>query len=269
MHPSTPWGLSFKPEFFADILTNRPNVDFFEVHAENYMAPGGPALAQLSRLANQHRLSIHGVGLSIGGAQRPCSLHLARLKTLLERFEPFLFSEHLAWSGHGGQYFNDLLPIAYTHDNLQRVCAHVDEIQTTLGRSMLIENPSTYVSFSNSELTETEFLNALAQRTGCKFLLDVNNVVVSCTNNGACPQAWLNSLTLGHVAQYHLAGHSVQHDSLGAPLLIDDHGSAPSAEVLRLYRATLTKTGPLPTLLEWDNELPTWQTLLQTLESLR
>jgi uncharacterized protein (UPF0276 family) len=269
MSSETKWGLSYKPEFFKPIQETKPSIDFFEVHAENYMAQGGIALQQLSALATQYELTLHGVGLSIGGTTPPCEQHLARIKKLINRFQPLWFSEHLAWSSHGGFYMNDLLPLPYNPSTLARVCEHLDQVQEALGQQILLENPSVYLSFSDSILTESEFLNAVVQKTGCGLLLDINNIVVSCTNQGLSITDYLSSLNLNAVRQYHLAGHSVQADSLGTPLLIDDHASAPSDSVMALYHQSKLKTGGVPTLLEWDNDVPDWVDLVQILKCLQ
>ena len=254
-------GVGFKPMHFRDILTAARPVGFFEVHAENYMGAGGPPHAHLRALRERYALSIHGVGLSIGSMQPLDRDHLARLKTLCDRYQPESFSEHLAWSSHGGVYFNDLLPLPYTPQTLARVAEHIDQVQTTLGRTMLLENPSTYVGIADSTIAEVEFLAEVANRTGCGLLLDVNNVFVSATNHGMQALSYLETFPLDRVREIHLGGHDEETGDAGAPLLIDAHGSAVADAVWALYALVIARTGPLPTLIEWDNDVPDWPTL--------
>ena len=254
-------GIGFKPQHLADILAAEQPVGFFEVHAENYMGAGGPPHAQLGALRDVYALSVHGVGLSIGGEAPLDRAHLARLKALCDRYEPESFSEHLAWSTHGDVFFNDLLPLPYTDETLARVCRHVDEVQETLGREMLLENPSTYLLFAESTIDEVDFLDAVAQRTGCRLLLDVNNVFVSARNHGCDPRAYLARFPLHRVGEIHLGGHAETIDDTGAPLLIDAHGTPVADPVWTLYAETIARTGPLPSLIEWDNDVPDWPTL--------
>lgn len=258
--PATP-GLGFKAEHFAVIRDTRPRLGFFEVHAENYTGAGGPPHRQLTALRQDYALSLHGVGLSIGGPDRPDAAHLKRLRDLITRYQPASFSEHLAWSSHGSDYLNDLLPLPYTPETLQLVCDHVDEVQATLGCRLLLENPSTYVLFAQSTLAETEFLAEIARRTGCGLLLDVNNVFVSCTNHRTDPQDWLAAIPLDAVGEVHLGGHATEALPSG-PLLIDDHGSPVADPVWALYSQTIARTGALPTLIEWDNDIPDFPILL-------
>jgi uncharacterized protein (UPF0276 family) len=254
-------GVGFKPQHLDDILAGAPPIGFVEIHAENYMGAGGPPHAMLAQLRERFALSIHGVGLSIG-AMRPLDReHLARLKALCERHPPASFSEHLAWSSHGEVFYNDLLPLPYTQATLARVCEHVDAVQTTLRREMLLENPSTYLLFETSTIPETEFLAEVARRTGCGLLLDVNNVFVSARNHGTCPDGYLAAFPLDRVREIHLGGHAETTDDTGAPLLIDAHGAPVADPVWSLYARTIARTGPLPTLIEWDNDVPDWPTL--------
>lgn len=253
-------GVGFKPDHFAAIRQDSGPVGFMEVHAENYMGAGGLPHAQLSALRADFALSVHGVGLSIGGPGRLDSDHLARLKELCGRYEPESFSEHLAWSSHGSEYLNDLLPLPYTEETLVLVCDHVDEVQMILGRRMLLENPSTYVLFEQSTIPEVEFLRTVAARTGCGLLLDVNNVFVSCTNHRIDPRAWLAAFPLDIVGEIHLGGHAEEELPSG-PLLIDAHGTPVADPVWALYAEVIAKTGSLPTLVEWDNDVPEWPVL--------
>lgn len=262
--PRTP-GLGFKPEHFSDILRLRPALGFFEVHAENYMGEGGPPHRMLTRLRQDYALSLHGVGLSIGGPGRLDGAHLARLKALVDRYQPESFSEHLAWSSHGGDYLNDLLPLPYTAETLQAVCDHVDEVQAVLGRRMLLENPSTYVLFQQSTLAEVDFLAEVVRRTGCGLLLDVNNVFVSATNHRMDPRAYLAGFPVAAVGEIHLGGHAEEMLPSG-PLLIDDHARPVADPVWALFAEALALTGPQPVLIEWDNDVPAFPVLLAEAE---
>ena len=258
--PAAP-GLGFKPEHFPAIRETRPALGFFEIHAENYMGAGGPPHRQLTALRQDYAISLHGVGLSIGGPGRLDADHLARLRALVDRYQPESFSEHLAWSSHGAEYLNDLLPLPYTPETLNIVCDHIDEVQDRLGRRMLLENPATYVLFEQSTLTETDFLTRIARRTGCGLLLDINNVFVSTTNHRADPRAYLADFPLDKVGEIHLGGHAEEELPSG-PLLIDDHGSPVADPVWVLYAETVARAGALPTLIEWDNDVPPFAELL-------
>lgn len=254
-------GLGFKPAHEADALGGGHDVNFFEVHAETYMGEGGPPHRLLAELRANYPLSLHGVALSIGGAGPLDQDHLLRLKTLIDRYQPALFSEHLAWSTHEGVYFNDLLPLPYNAATLSRVADHIDEVQEALGRTILLENPSTYVAFKASTMSETEFLRAVVQCTGCGLLLDVNNVYVSAVNQGLEAMAYLDAFPMEHVAEIHLAGFAEDRDDLDARLLIDSHGAPVADIVWLLYRRTLARIGPVPTLIEWDNDVPAFSVL--------
>jgi uncharacterized protein (UPF0276 family) len=254
-------GVGFKPAHFRDILAAPQPVGFFEVHAENYMGAGGPPHAQLGALRERYALSVHGVGLSIGSMRALNRDHLVRLKTLCDRYAPESFSEHLAWSSHDDVYLNDLLPLPYTQHTLARVAEHIDEVQTALGRQMLLENPSTYICFSESTIPEVDFLTEISKRTGCGLLLDINNVFVSAKNHGTQPLSYLDSFPLDRVKEIHLGGHDEATDDAGAPLLIDTHGSPISQAVWTLYAHVITRIGAIPTLIEWDNDVPDWPTL--------
>ena len=254
-------GVGFKPVHLDEILSPDQRIGFVEIHAENYMGAGGPPHAHLRALCERYALSIHGVGLSIGAMEPLDRQHLLRLRRLCDRYKPAGFSEHLAWSTHDGLYLNDLLPFPYTQLTLDRVADHVSEVQDTLGRRMLLENPSTYVTFSESTIPETVFLSAVAERTGCGLLLDVNNVLVSAVNHGSCPEDYLAAFPLRHVGEIHLGGHDRQSDETGAPLLIDSHGAPVCDDVWDLYRSVIARTGPMPTLIEWDNDVPQWPVL--------
>ncbi|MEX5555573.1 MNIO family bufferin maturase [Pseudomonas pergaminensis] len=255
-------GLGLKHEHFVEVLETSPAIGFFEVHAENYMVAGGPFHHYLGLIREQYPLSLHGVGLSIGGEGRLDTEHLARLATLIERYQPHSFSEHLAWSSHGPVFLNDLLPLAYDSATLQRVCEHIDQVQSTLKRPMLLENPSTYLQFQRSTLDETDFISEIIRRTGCGLLLDVNNVYVSCINHQRDPASYLEGLPLHAVGEIHLAGFAEDTDNLGDRLLIDDHGAPIDNAVWQLYEKVLAHVGPMPTLIERDNQLPAFSVLL-------
>ncbi|MEO9779382.1 MAG: DUF692 domain-containing protein [Sedimentitalea sp.] len=254
-------GVGYKPQHFTEI-TNAPGaVEWLEIHAENYMGDGGRPLAQLRALSEQFPVSVHGVGLSIGGEGALDTDHLARLKQLVGWLNPASFSEHLAWSTHGAEFLNDLLPLPYTNATLTRIADHIDQVQTVLGRRMLLENPSSYLAFDESTWSETDFLAELAQRTGCGLLLDVNNVFVSATNLNTTPQDYIDGFALGEVGEIHVGGHDEDTDDHGAPLLIDSHGTPVADPVWALLDHTLAQSGPRPVLVEWDNDVPDWPVL--------
>ncbi len=254
-------GTSFKHEHLGTILAEGPRAGFFEVHAENYMGAGGPPHQALERIRRDHPVSLHGVCLSIGGPQPLDRAHLARFRDLVGRYEAALVSEHLAWSTHETSYFNDLLPLPYTPATLEQVCAHIDEVQDAIGRQILIENPSTYVAFASSTMSETDFIRAIARRTGCGLLLDVNNVFVSATNHGYAALDYLSDFPLAEVREIHLAGHDEQSDDEGEPLLIDSHDAPVAGAVWKLYETVISRCGPIPTLIEWDSKIPAWPVL--------
>ncbi|EGV15887.1 MNIO family bufferin maturase [Thiocapsa marina] len=253
---TTAVGIGLKAEHVPDVIEYEPALDFFEVHAENYMVAGGPALRQLTRVRDRFALSIHGVGLSIGGADPLDRDHLNRLAALLQRFEPAWFSEHLAWSSHGGAFYNDLLPLPYNPATLARVCDHIDAVQERLGRRLLLENPVTYVEFAASTMDEGRFLAEVAARTGCGLLLDVNNAYISAVNHGRDPWDLIAALPPAAVGEIHLAGFAEDRDGAGDRLLIDTHGAPVAEAVWELYRRTLRHLGPRPTLIERDQAIP-------------
>ncbi|MBW4710288.1 DUF692 domain-containing protein [Roseobacter sp. YSTF-M11] len=254
-------GVGYKPQHFDDLRADPGPVKWIEIHAENYMGAGGRPLAQMRVLSERFAVSVHGVGLSIGGETPLDPDHLARLKHLVEWLNPASFSEHLAWSTHDGQFLNDLLPLPYTNETLAQVANHIDQVQTTLNRQMLLENPSSYLSFAQSTWSETGFLNELVRRTGCGLLLDVNNVFVSATNLGLSADGYIDAFPLHAVGEIHVGGHDEDTDDHGAPLLIDSHGKPVDDPVWALLDKTLAKTGLRPVLVEWDNDVPDWTTL--------
>lgn len=255
-------GLGLKPQHFRQVLESRPDIGFFEIHAENYLVEGGPFHHYLGLIRERYPLSIHGVGLSIGAGQPLDESHLERLAGLIRRYQPESFSEHLAWSGHGEYFLNDLLPVPYDAATLTRVCEHIDRVQERLKRRMLLENPATYVEFATSTMDEATFIAEVIRRTGCGLLLDVNNAYVSSVNHGRDAAAYLDALPLEAIGEIHLAGFAEDRDGAGARLLIDSHGTPVDAAVWALYARLLRRTGPLPTLLERDNEVPPLDMLL-------
>ncbi|MEK1899047.1 MAG: DUF692 domain-containing protein [Rhizobium sp.] len=254
-------GTSFKPEHLAAISAVSGPQGFFEVHAENYMGAGGPPHRALERVRRDHPISLHGVCMSLGGPQPLDKEHLRRFKTLVDRYEPALISEHLAWSTHVDTYLNDLLPLPYTATTLAHVCDHVDQMQNAIGRPILLENPSTYVLFAESSMTETDFIREVARRTGCGLLLDINNVFVSATNHGFSALQYLRDFPLSCVGEIHLAGHAEQEDDEGELLLIDSHDGPVAGAVWQLYEIVINSCGPIPTLIEWDSKIPDWPVL--------
>lgn len=256
-------GIGFKARHFCGLMEAPGPVAWLEIHAENYMGAGGRPLAQLRALAERFPISVHGVGLSIGGERALDAEHLGRLRHLCDWLNPASFSEHLAWSTHDMGFLNDLLPLPYTQATLARVCAHIDHVQEVLGRRMLLENPSTYLAFAGSEMAEVDFLSEIARRTGCGLLLDVNNVFVSATNQGWDARAYIDAFPLAAVGEIHLGGHDEDADDQGRPLLIDSHGRAVVDPVWALYAHTIARGGPRPTLIEWDNDVPPLPELMQ------
>ncbi|MFN4281282.1 MAG: DUF692 family multinuclear iron-containing protein [Alphaproteobacteria bacterium] len=253
-------GVGLKPRHFAAIHAAPRRAAWFEIHAENYFCAGGPPHRHLAAIRADHGLSIHGVGLSLGGAERPNREHLAKLAGLARRYEPQLLSEHLAWCAAEGVYLNDLLPLAYDRSTLARVASHIDEAQDFLGRPLLIENPSRYLALPG-DMTEGAFLGALCERTGCGLLLDVNNIVVSAGNLETNADIMLAEMPLAKTGEIHLAGHALHRTPAGV-VRVDDHGSPVRPEVWRLFESALATAGPQPTLIEWDNAVPDFDTLL-------
>ena len=254
-------GTSFKHEHLTAILAEGRRSGFFEVHAENYMGAGGPPHAALNQIRQDYPVSLHGVCMSIGGPQPLDRTHLERFRGLVERYEPALVSEHLAWSTHNTTYFNDLLPLPYTEATLVRVSDHIDEVQENIGRPILLENPSTYVVFRESTMSETDFIRELVRRTGCGLLRDVNNVFVSATNQGYSALGYLADFPIEHVGEIHVAGHAEQEDDEGDCLLIDSHDAPVADAVWKLFEIVVGRSGPLPTLVEWDSNIPEWPVL--------
>jgi uncharacterized protein (UPF0276 family) len=254
-------GAGLKPEHAENIFGGPRRVDFFEIHAESYMGDGGPPHHLLEQISADYPLSIHGVGASIGGGARLDPEHLKRLRRLVDDYRPVLFSEHLAWSSHDGAFLNDLLPLPYTEQTLAYVSDHIDELQDAIGMRMLLENPSHYVAFGTSTIAETDFLRAIARRTGCGLLLDVNNIHVSAINQRFDARTYIDAFPAEFVGEIHLAGFAEDCDSAGEPLLIDHHGRPVDDAVWQLYHRALSRTGMVPTLVEWDNDVPAFSEL--------
>ncbi len=260
-----PIGVSLKSQHFEDVLSLKPDLAFFEVHAENYMSEGGAHHRYLEIIRAEYELSIHGVGMSLGSAQGLDAEHLKHFVEVVDRYKPALVSEHLAWSVNDGYYLSDLLPLPLNAESMMVVSQNIDQMQQALGRQILVENPSAYLAFEKSEIPEPEFLSEMVEKTGCGLLLDVNNVYVSGTNMGWSTSEYLNNLPMEAVGEIHLAGHAVR-DIEGNKLLIDDHGSVVCDEVWDLYQTAVTKAGRVATLVEWDSNVPNFQVLLTEAE---
>ena len=253
-------GIGLRSPHLAEIARDRPVTGFLEIHAENYLA-GSPARRTIEHLRRDYEFSVHAVGLSLGSAEGLDQAHLGRVAALIERLEPQLVSDHLSWSVAGGHYFNDLLPLPYTEEALAVVVRNVQRLQERLGRRVSIENPSCYLAFGHSTLSEPEFLAELARRSGCGLLLDANNIVVTAHNLRLDPMDWLAPLPAEAIAEYHLAGHAV-NDADGQRVLIDDHGSRVGEAVLGLFGEIVRRYGKRPTLVEWDTDIPALDVLL-------
>jgi uncharacterized protein len=249
-------GIGLKSEHYRDLLARKPNIGFLEIHAENYMGDGGAPHRYLAALRDIYPISLHGVGLSIGGPRALDREHLRRLKSLDDIYQPALFSEHLAWSTHEAGYLADLLPLPYTEETLERVCNHIDETQRVMKRQMLLENPSSYLTFDESCYSETDFIREIVKRTGCGLLFDINNVFVSAHNLKTDARSYIADYPLQFVHEIHLAGHDVSIDDSGETVLIDAHGSPVVEDVWALYADVIARTGSLPTLIERDNNVP-------------
>ena len=250
-------GIGLRSPHVRQLAVERPSLPWLEVHSENYYVDGGPALAALLRIRADYPLSLHGVGMSLGSTDPLDRTHLAKLARLIERTEPALVSEHLCWSGVAGRALNDLLPLPYTDEALAHVCARVSEVQDFLGRELLVENVSSYLAFAAATIPEWEFVAAVARRTGCKLLCDVNNIYVNAVNHGFDADAYLAALPCEAIAEIHLAGF----DASG-PCLVDTHGAPVAPDVWALYRRAIARFGPIPTLIEWDTDIPPLATLL-------
>ena len=250
-------GIGLRAAHYRHFLDGRPRIGWLEVHSENYFGAGGYDLHVLEHVRRDYPLSLHGVGLSLGSADHLRGQHLAKLQRLVKRVEPLLVSEHLCWGAYGERHFNDLLPLPYTREALDLMVARVDEVQTALGRGILVENVSSYLQYRDAEIPELEFVAELARRSGCGILFDVNNLYVNAMNHGFDAFAALTALPAERIGEIHLAGHTRTEDCL-----IDDHGSRVINPVWELYAATLRRVGALPTLIEWDTNIPALEVLL-------
>ncbi|WBU64938.1 MNIO family bufferin maturase [Paracoccus aerodenitrificans] len=252
-------GVGFKAAHAPDLMQDPGCVSWLEIHAENYLLDGGPRMALLAQMAERFPISVHGVGMSIGGTEKLDPDHLERVARLVKALNPASFSEHLAWSTHEGVYFNDLLPLPYTQATMDLVCAHVSQVQDRLQRRMLLENPSSYLAFSESTWSEPDFLGEISRRTGCGLLLDVANVFISANNLDSSAGAYLDAFALSEIGEIHLAGPDADEAETG--LLIDSHSRTVPDAIWGLYVDVLARTGPLPTLIEWDNDVPEFAVL--------
>jgi uncharacterized protein len=256
-------GIGLRAPHLAEMACDRPATAFLEIHAENYLA-ASPALQTIEKLRADYAFSVHAVGLSLGSVEGLDGAHLARVAALVKRLQPAYVSDHLSWSVTGGRYLNDLLPLPYTEEALDVVARNVDRLQDALRRPVSIENPSCYLGFAHSTMSEPEFLSELARRSGCGLLLDANNIHVTTHNLRLDPRDWL-TLRADAITQYHLAGHAVNNAD-GEPILIDDHGSRVGDAVWTLFDEVVRRFGPRPTLIEWDTDIPALSVLLDEAE---
>ena len=254
-------GIGLRAQHYKDIVATRPDVGWVEVHSENYFGDGGAPLFYLEQARALYPLSLHGVGASLGSTDALNTTHLAKLKRLIDRFEPGLISEHLCWSSVDGRYLNDLLPLPYTEEALAHVSNRIEQVQDFLGRAILIENLSSYLQFRHSTIPEWEFVAEIARRSGCGILLDVNNIYVSSHNLEFDAERYLTGIPREKVQEIHLAGHSINHYPEGN-VLIDTHNTVVCDEVWALYRRALVRFGHVPTLIEWDTDLPALSVLV-------
>jgi hypothetical protein len=250
-------GIGLRTPHFEALARRRPPLSFLEVHSENYFADGGPALAWLERFRADYAVSLHGVGLSLGSADPLDAAHLSRLARLAQRIEPALVSEHLCWSSIGGAHLGELLPLPYSEEALGHVCARVAQVQDRLGRRILVENVSAYVRFASSTIPEGEFVAEVARRSGCGVLLDLNNAWVNAANHGTDVRDFLRAIDPATVGEIHLAGYEATPDGL-----VDTHGAPVFPGVWALFEETVARLGPVPTLVEWDNDIPALEVLL-------
>ena len=251
------------------LLENLPDVPWLEVHSENFFADGGPSLSFLKKVREHYPISLHGVGLSLGSKQSLDQNHLKKLKNLIDHIDPFLVSDHISWSNIDGQVLNDLLPIPYNQESLLALCDNINQAQDYLKRQILVENPSTYLSFNNSDMAEHDFINQVSKNSGCKILLDINNIYVSSQNNNFDPIKYINNINQNIVGEIHLAGHSKSDiDDNGKAILIDTHDDYVCDEVWDLYKIAIKKF-TCPTLIEWDQDLPDFIELIGEAEKAK
>ena len=254
-------GVGLRADHYADVLNERPDLGWFEVHSENYFGDGGRPLYYLDKIAEHYPISLHGVGLSIGTTDSLSTLHLEKLKKLVQRYQPGLVSEHLSWGSVGGRHFNDLFPMPYTEEALSHMVERVNQVQEFLGRQILIENVSSYLQFESSTIPEWEFISTLAQQSGCGILFDVNNIYVNARNHKFDPQKFINAVPVEYVKEIHLAGHTVKQFE-ECEILIDTHNKRVTNDVWSLYQDSVQRFGEVPVLIEWDTDIPALSVLL-------
>lgn len=255
-----PVGLGLRSAYYRDFIEEKPDLGWVEIHPENYFGGGAPR-HYLHKVRENYPLSFHAVGLSLGSDHPVSKDHLQKIKELAEIFQPFQISDHASWSASGNAHLNDLLPLPYTYESLGRLCQNINQTQDYLGQTILVENPSTYLSFKDNHMSEHEFMNEAAKKTGCGILLDVNNVYVQSHNHGFCPTTYIDNLNHSKIGEIHLAGHT-ERQSGSNSVLIDTHNQCVRDEVWKLFEYTIGKTGEICSLIEWDQDFPPFQTLL-------
>lgn len=258
---SNNFGVGLKPQHYKDIFETKPDLGWFEIHPENYMCAGGPPHRYLTAIRQEYDVSLHSVGTSLGSVTHPEKRQLDALKTLIERYEPFLVSDHVSWSRGPAHYHTDLLPLPYSHEALDILTRNVDLMQDYLGRQILLENPSTYLEFAHQDMDEPEFLTELVKRSGCGLIMDVNNIFVCASNHGLDADDYLSRVPWKAVQEIHLAGHAVEERD-GYKLRIDDHGSQVSDDVWALYKKAVGYKDAVPVLIEWDSNIPPFSKLM-------
>lgn len=257
-------GISLKAQHYQDILSTLPDVGWLEIHPENYMSDGGLDHKFLREISQHYPISMHGVGMSLGSANSVCEDHLQQLKRLVDTYQPAQVSEHIAWTQLDGTHLNDLLPLPYTNETLNILCDNIEKVQSTLGKTILVENPSTYIDFENQDYSEPDFLKAIAKRSGCGLLLDINNIFVSASNNAFDPYEYLNQIPADSIGEIHLAGHSVVPLTEYKEIRIDDHSREVSPQVWALYQHAIRfNNRAFPTLIEWDTNIPSLEILVK------
>jgi len=263
------FGLGLRSPHHSYVLQKKPKVDFFEVHTENFIADGGASLDFLSKISSIYPLSFHCVGISLGSANKIDTLHLKKIKSLIDRFNPILLSDHLSWSNSSNYGVgNDLLPIPYTKESLQIFCDNIKQVQNYFGRQILIENPSAYLEYKTVEMSETEFLNEIVKQSECGLLLDINNIYVSCCNFNLDAEKYLKEIDAANVKEIHLAGHSI-HKYQNQEIRIDTHNTNVCDDVLELYQSFARKNPDIPTLIEWDQNIPEFEVLYEEINKAR
>lgn len=256
---SDPVGIGLRSPHYQEILDTPPEIGWFEIHPENYFC-GGIHKYFLDQISERYPLSMHAVGLSLGADQDVDGSHLRALKDLVDRYDPFLVSDHIAWSASGNAHLNDLLPLPYTEESLARICKNIGQVQDTVERNILVENPSTYISFKDNDMSEAAFMNAVCETTGACMILDVNNIYVQSHNHGLDPYKYIDVIDARHVGEIHLAGH-IEKPVGQHKILVDTHNQRVCDDVWNLYKYVVQKCGTIPTLIEWDQDFPSLQVL--------